>query len=167
MKRKKCEVGVRGAEIVSNKHWKFYGEKEGKKGGHEKVRANSRKTLATHLGVVRHTVDRFTLPGWKDSLHDRASHCRVHKKAAASRLVFIHRSLSQASAQLGSRGICQTDQTNRAAMNNWVHQCLWLKERWEAETQRGTWKTKRKEDWKMVKMSNRCSFCLSWFHAVF
>lgn len=142
--------------------------KEGRREGRRSPKSQSKQpenTGNTFGSWQAHSS--FTLPRWEDSLHDRASHCRVHKTAAASRLVFIHRSLNRASAQLSSRGICQTDQTNRAAMNNWAHQCLWLKERGETETHTRYMKGKKKERQKDGKMSSRCSFCLSWFHATF
>lgn len=60
-------------------------EEGGKERGRKKVKANSLKTLATHLGVDEHTRGAnahrgtFNITVIKDSLHDSASHNRAHK----------------------------------------------------------------------------------------
>lgn len=83
-------------------------EEGGKERGRKEVKANSLKTLATHLGVDEHTSGAnaqrgtFNITVIKDSLHDSASHSGAHKVIA----VFdIHLELYRQSL-LSSRTIC-------------------------------------------------------------
>lgn len=94
----------------------FAAREGGKERGRKKVKANSLKTLAKHLGVDEHTSGAnahrgtFNITVIKDSLHDSASHNRAHKVIVVFDIHLELYKLCSVSAQLQNDLLNRPDQ---------------------------------------------------------